>query len=256
MRRTFDPDSAYFGLGFSGRKGAADRHFANYNKKTVTKNMHPCFRNAAIGGVALLLGLVACSPAPPVKTSASVKPEPSRKKAPEFELKDSRGNLVHLADYKGKVVLLDFWATWCSPCAVELPWFMEFERKYKDRGFEVLGVAMDDDGWKVISPFVERKKFNYRVVLGDDKTGDQYGGIEALPSTYVIDRNGKIAAVHIGLTNKKDFEDAIQNLLDAPANSAKATNGDGSPAGGNAAGAGIHTAGAGAVADPRTGSHS
>ena len=186
-------------------------------------------RRAAIGSVALLLGLVACSPTPPLKTSASVKPEDIRKKAPEFELKDAKGNLVHLSDYKGKVVLLDFWATWCSPCAVELPWFMEFERKYKDRGFEVLGVAMDDDGWKVIAPFVEKRKFNYRVLLGDDKTGDQYGGIEALPSTYVIDRNGKIAAVHIGLANKKDFEDAIQNLLDAPANAPQKNVGNAGP---------------------------
>jgi peroxiredoxin len=150
-------------------------------------------------------------------------------------------------------VLLDFWATWCSPCAVELPWFMEFERKYKDRGFEVLGVAMDDDGWKVISPFVERKKFNYRVLLGDDKTGDQYGGIEALPSTYVIDRNGKIAAVHIGLTDKKDFEDAIQNLLEAPANAPQKNARDGRP-GSDAAGNGAVRAGA--RADRRTGSHS
>jgi peroxiredoxin len=211
-------------------------------------------RYAAIAGVALLLGLVACAPHTPARNTASVKPEPSRKRAPEFELRDAHGNLVHLSDFKGKVVLLDFWATWCGPCTVEIPWFMEFQRKYKDRGFEVLGVAMDDEGWKVINPYVDKRKFNYRVLLGDDKTGDQYGGIAALPSTYVIDRNGKIAAVHIGLANKKDFEDAIQTLLDTPANTA-----ENRPAGnsaGNDAPADSHAARAGAHADGRPGSHS
>ncbi len=140
-----------------------------------------------------------------------------RKHAPNFALKDANGKLVHLADYQGKVVLLDFWATWCGPCQEEIPWFTEFQRKYKDRGFEVVGVSMDDDGWKAINPFVARKKINYRVVLGDDKTGDQYGGLEALPTTFVIDRNGRIASVHVGLAGKKDFEDAIEKLLEAPA---------------------------------------
>ena len=173
-------------------------------------------RFIAIAGVAALLGLVACSPTPP-PARAVVKEDNKRQHAPNFALKDVNGKLVHLADYKGKVVLLDFWATWCGPCVVEIPWFTEFQRKYKDRGFEVVGVSMDDDGWKAINPFVARKKINYRVVLGDDKTGDQYGGLEALPTTFVIDRNGRIASVHVGLADKKDFEDAIEKLLEAPA---------------------------------------
>ncbi|HWF09632.1 MAG TPA: redoxin domain-containing protein [Bryobacteraceae bacterium] len=175
-------------------------------------------RLAGIGAVAVLLGLVACSPTQqPVKHV--VRDESQRKQAPDFALKDANGKLVHLADFKGKVVVLDFWATWCNPCMVEIPWFQEFERKYKDRGFEVLGVSMDDDGWKAINPFVAKRKLNYRVVLGDDKTGDQFGGLEALPTTFVIDRNGRIASAHVGLplAGKKDFEDAIQQLLEAPA---------------------------------------
>jgi peroxiredoxin len=172
-------------------------------------------RLVAIVGVAAILGIVACSPARP--TRAVVKADSQRKHAPDFTLKDANGKLVHLADYRGKVVVLDFWATWCGPCVIEIPWFTEFQRKYKDRGFEVLGVSMDDDGWKAITPFVERRKINYRVVLGDDKTGDLYGGLEALPTTFVIDRYGRIASVHVGLTDKKDFENAIEKLLEAPA---------------------------------------
>jgi peroxiredoxin len=176
------------------------------------------FRIALLGLTAVTLGFtVACSHDTSREQSRAVKDDKERKIAPEFELKDAAGKLVHLADYKGKVVVLDFWATWCGPCGVEIPWFVEFQRKYKDRGFEVLGVSMDDDGWKAITPFVAEKQINYRIVLGDDKTGDQYGGVEALPTTFVIDRQGRIASVHVGLANKKDFEDAIEKLLDAPA---------------------------------------
>jgi cytochrome c biogenesis protein CcmG/thiol:disulfide interchange protein DsbE len=174
-------------------------------------------RLAAIVGVAAILGIVACSPSRPVPSRQVIKEDSQRKHAPDFALKDASGKLVHLADYRGKVVVLDFWATWCGPCVIEIPWFTEFQRKYKDRGFEVLGVSMDDDGWKAITPFVERRKINYRVLLGDDKTGDLYGGLEALPTTFVIDRYGRIAAVHVGLTDKKDFENAIEKLLEAPA---------------------------------------
>lgn len=184
---------------------------------TNARAIAPGLRLASIAAVAALLGLVACSTEPPAKPL--VRDISQRKNAPDFALKDANGKVVHLADYKGKVVLLDFWATWCGPCGIEIPWFMEFERKYKDRGFEVLGVSMDDDGWKAITPFVAAKKINYRVVLGDDKTGDQYGGLEALPTTFVIDRDGRIAAVHVGLAGKKDFENAIENLLEAPAGS-------------------------------------
>jgi cytochrome c biogenesis protein CcmG/thiol:disulfide interchange protein DsbE len=174
-----------------------------------------------------MVGIVACQSEKP-KPSV-VKDQGSRKTAPEFELKDATGKPVKLSDYKGKVVLLDFWATWCGPCAIEIPWFVEFERKYKDRGFEVLGVSMDDDGWKAIKPFADEKKINYRIVLGDDKTSDQYGGVEALPTTFVIDRDGRIASVHVGLADRKDFENAIEKLLDAGAGSASA----GSPDGGD-----------------------
>jgi peroxiredoxin len=151
---------------------------------------------------------------PSVK-AASVKPDKDRKEAPDFALKDADGKVVHLSDYKGKVVLLDFWATWCGPCKVEIPWFMEMQRKNKDKGFEVLGVAMDDEGWEAVKPFLADLGVNYRVVIGNDSTAGMYGGVEALPTTFLIDRGGRIAAVHVGLTSKKTFEDGVEELLQA-----------------------------------------
>jgi cytochrome c biogenesis protein CcmG/thiol:disulfide interchange protein DsbE len=155
--------------------------------------------------------MTACSN---VSVEAAVKPESQRKAAPEFALKDSNGQAVHLADYKGKVVLLDFWATWCGPCKIEIPWFMEFEQTFKDRGFAVLGVSMDEDGWGVVKPYLQDMKVNYRVVLGNEQVGELYGGVDSLPTTFLIDRQGKIASIHVGLSRgKEDFKNDIANLL-------------------------------------------
>jgi peroxiredoxin len=149
-------------------------------------------------------------PAPESK----VKPDSARKQAPEFALKDADGRTVTLADYKGKVVLLNFWATWCGPCKIEIPWFADFEQKYKDRGFAVLGVAMDEEGWEVIKPYLAESKVNYRVILGNDTVAGLYGGVESLPTTFVLDREGRIASTHVGLVSKSDYENEIMQLLE------------------------------------------
>ena len=176
-------------------------------------------RLSARFAAAILLGcfLQSCSSGPHTVKAASVKPAQERKDAPEFTLKDADGKVVRLADYRGKVVLLDFFATWCGPCKIEIPWFTEMERKNKDRGFAVLGVSMDDEGWEVVKPFLAELGVNYRVVIGNDATAQMYGGVDALPTTFLIDQSGKIAAVHVGLASKKDFEDGIQQLLQSPA---------------------------------------
>jgi len=177
-------------------------------------------RLSAAIGTALLVGcfISGCSREPQIPPSArAVQPDGQRKAAPAFDLKDADGKSVRLADYRGKVVLLDFWATWCGPCRIEIPWFTELERRHKQEGFAVLGVAMDDEGWKVIKPFVSELKINYRVLLGNDQASHDYGGLEALPTTFLIDRDGKIAAVHVGLANRKDFENGVEQLLQAPA---------------------------------------
>ena len=176
----------------------------------------PRFFAAAL---ALALGYLSagCSSTSTVRAAAAVKPDKDRKTAPDFALKDADGKLVHLSDYRGKVVILDFWATWCGPCKIEIPWFMEMQRKNRDKGFEVLGVAMDDEGWEAVKPFAQQMGINYRLVMGNDQTAQMYGGVDALPTTFLLDRAGKIAAVHVGLTGKKEIEDGIEALLQNPA---------------------------------------
>jgi len=173
---------------------------------------------SAILSAAVAVGLFVegCGSPSPVK-AASLKPEKERRSAPDFALKDADGKLVHLSDYRGKVVILDFWATWCGPCRIEIPWFEDLQRKNKDRGFEVLGVAMDDEGWEVVKPFMTELGVNYRVLIGDDLTAQMYGGVDALPTTFLIDKAGRVAAVHVGLASRRDFEDGVEQLLQAPA---------------------------------------
>jgi cytochrome c biogenesis protein CcmG/thiol:disulfide interchange protein DsbE len=122
---------------------------------------------------------------------------------------------VTLAEYKGKVVLLNFWATWCGPCKIEIPWFIEFEQKYKDRGFSVLGVSMDEEGWEIVKPYIAKNKVNYRILLGTESVAQMYGNVESLPTTFIIDSEGRIASTHVGLVSRSDYENEILQLLNA-----------------------------------------
>jgi peroxiredoxin len=141
--------------------------------------------------------------------------------APDFELKSIDGKTVHLSDYKGKAVLLNFWATWCPPCKIEMPWFVDLQKQYGAQGLQVVGVAMDDDADKQaakIGEFVKEMNLNYVVLLGNEKVGDAYGGVEGLPTTFYIGRDGKVVNSVSGLVSHSEIEDNVKKALaEAPA---------------------------------------
>jgi peroxiredoxin len=133
-----------------------------------------------------------------------------------FVLKDSNGRDFSLASQKGKVILLDFWATWCPPCKVEIPWFVEFQQKYGPQGFVVIGVSVDDPASR-LKPFGEQYKVNYPLLVGDGrddlKGPGAYSAFWGLPKTFVIGRDGKICKTHVGMSVKERFEQQIKSLL-------------------------------------------
>jgi cytochrome c biogenesis protein CcmG/thiol:disulfide interchange protein DsbE len=142
--------------------------------------------------------------------------------APNVTFKSLDGSEISLESLRGKVVLVNFWATWCEPCKIETPWMIEFQKKYGDKGFTILGVAMDDEGASVVGPFVAKEKFDvdgqslpipYPVVLGNDDLGTKFGGIMGLPTSFIITRDGKIATRVVGVVSRSHLEKAIQHSL-------------------------------------------
>jgi cytochrome c biogenesis protein CcmG, thiol:disulfide interchange protein DsbE len=141
---------------------------------------------------------------------------------PDVTFKDLQGKDLPLASLKGKVVVVNFWATWCDPCRVEIPWLIRLQQTYAAKGFTMVGVAMDEDGKSAVDPFVESTHFdvggqqltmNYPIVLGNDDITSKFGGMLGLPTSVVISRDGKIVKRYIGLVNEADLEKQIKDLL-------------------------------------------
>ncbi len=133
--------------------------------------------------------------------------------APDFELASLDGKKVKLSDYRGKAVLLNFWATWCSPCKVEMPWFVDLQKKYGEDGLVILGVAMDDTETPKIAQFASEMGVNYPVLLGTDKVSEEYGNVDYLPTSFYIDRQGKIVGKGTGLLGRGEIEENVQKAL-------------------------------------------
>jgi peroxiredoxin len=144
-------------------------------------------------------------------TASTVGDDTRRRPAPDFELASLDGRTVKLSDFRGKVVVLNFWATWCPPCRVEMPWFIDFYRRYREQGLEVVGVSMDVGGPQQVAGFVKGMNIKYTILMGNDSVCDAYGGM--LPQTFLIGRDGKIIRHSFGIKSKSDFEDAIKQSL-------------------------------------------
>ena len=156
------------------------------------------------------------------RTPANASTTASEASMPSIVMKDLNDRDVTLAQYKGQVVLVNFWATWCAPCKIEIPWMIEFQNKYKARGFTILGLSMDDEGKKVVAPFLQNERFdvngqkeamNYPILLGDYTIAEQFGGVIGLPTSMLFTREGKKIKTIVGLVNHDDIEKAITSLL-------------------------------------------
>jgi thiol-disulfide isomerase/thioredoxin len=177
-------------------------------------------RLAALSCLPLLAG---CSGGGGGTASAPASSKPSALPA-EFnqEMATLDGGKLTLSQYQGKVVLVNFWATWCDPCRGEIPWFIEFNKKYADKGLVIVGVAMDEDGKKVVAPWIAKQRFDvngtpsamdYQIALGSDKIAEKFGGLIGMPTSFLYSRDGKRVKTMIGLVNRQELSKTIESLL-------------------------------------------
>ena len=136
--------------------------------------------------------------------------------APNFVLKNLHGKTVKLSDFQGKVIILDFWATWCPPCQAEIPHFVELQKDYGEKGLQIIGISLDRGRLKVVKSFARKYKINYPVLLGNIEVTQKYGGIRGIPTTFIIDQKGRIVKKFVGYRDKKIFESEIKKLLNIP----------------------------------------
>lgn len=134
-------------------------------------------------------------------------------KAPDFELTNSEGETVRLSSFEDKVIILNFWATWCGPCRMEIPGFVDLYKKYNEKGLEIIGVSVDQSGWNAVKPFIKNYKVNYPILMFNNQVIMDYGGIRGIPTTFIINRKGEIVEKIVGLRPDAYFEQRIKEFL-------------------------------------------
>ncbi len=135
------------------------------------------------------------------------------KPAPDFTLKTLDGKTLTLSELRGKTVVLNFWATWCPPCKVELPWFVELQKQYGPQGLQIVGISEDEGGKDKVAQFVKEMGVNYTIAVDDNSVSPKYGDVEDLPTTFYIDRSGKIVAFAMGLLDRSEIEQKMKAAL-------------------------------------------
>lgn len=149
----------------------------------------------------------------PAATSPKIGFQPGNF-APDFELRSLDGHRVKLSSLRGQPVLLNFWATWCAPCRVEMPWLVQLDQQYRRQGVQIVGVSLDDAGTEQgVLAFAKEEGVKYDVLLGNSSVANSYGGVRFMPQSFFIDRDGKITKASVGLTSRKDLEEGIAALL-------------------------------------------
>jgi len=147
------------------------------------------------------------------------------KLAPDFALQDLNGQTVRLADFRGKALLINFWATWCGPCRIETPWLVELQNKHAAEGFAVIGISSEGEELKpedkaglarqraAVQKFATKMKVNYPMLLGGDSLASAYGGLDAMPTSFYVDKSGKVVAVQMGMAPEPEMEENIRKAL-------------------------------------------
>jgi peroxiredoxin len=170
---------------------------------------------AVVGaGVLTRYGLHASSSSARQSVKTTTADRSKAKVAPDFALPALDGRTVKLSDFRGKAVLLNFWATWCAPCRIEMPWLVEFYKQYQSQGLEIVGVSTDDTGQETaVAEFIKERNVNYPILIGNNEVADLYGGLRFLPQTLFIDREGNIVKSMYGIKSKDEFEHSIKEFV-------------------------------------------
>ena len=210
---------------YGGIEGLPTSFFIDRSGKVVAREAGLISESRIVDNIKRSLGQSVEPKAEPKKETAGApnlsEGDPAGIVAPDFQLKllDAQGKTMKLSDLRGKAVVLDFWATYCVPCKIEMPWFIDLQKQYGPQGLQVVGVAIDDEEEKLVSEFSKKMGVNYPILMGTEKVAENYGGLPGLPTTFFLDRSGKVVAREVGLVSESQIIDHIKKSLGAGGNS-------------------------------------